>query len=171
MADEIKSNDFNVVVYHDLSKVSDVVLINSGTLIARGETANRLLEVKVVGDVMIWWKDPDSDRDLMLYLYPSEFPKALTDFINSSRNWDLKTVPGQFELDSKNRFEFSICNKKGSEVEKIAVSEEDLCGKTCDEIKAWMIAKYVRVIEQISDTKKRERKIQGYVHDNPDIFI
>lgn len=164
-------NDFNVIVYHDLTDLKDVVLINTDTLIARGENDNWVLDIRVVGDVIISWNAPDyEDCETDLCLYASEFPDSLTEYIKNNPDWD-KTIPGKIEVISKNRFEFSISEKRGVEVEKVAVSEEDFCGYSADRLKSWLLTKYVRIIEQISDSKMRSKEVKERLKNNPDIFI
>lgn len=171
MSEEPKQ-EFNVVVFHDLTNVSDIVLVNKGTVIARGETNDWLLELKVAGDVIIYWKDDEySEEEAETYLFASEFPEKLVEFINSNSDWDKQEIPGKFELVSKNRLEFSVYKKKHSTLEKVMVSEEDLCGQSKAKIKNFLVSKYVRLIEHITDAKARAEEIKAIAKANPDIFL
>ena len=51
------------------------------------------------------------------------------------------------------------------------VSEEDLCGQSKAKIKNFLVSKYVRLIEHITDAKARAEEIKAIAKANPDIFL
>lgn len=137
-----------IQIYEDLSDISDSMLMDSDTLIAKylDEEKDIYLTLEVRGEVNV-------DYMGQTYRNPSEFPEALVQMIQDDpmNLWYNEAV----EVDANNWFEAFVWNDK--ECTKFVTSEVvDVENLSKEELKTFM-EEYAQDIEKWRDEKDLER--------------